>query len=403
MSKANAEQPNEAQLAVHWKEEQYYYPPVSFVAQANMTDGDILERFGEKNFPECFKEYADLLSWYKYWEQTLDTSNPPFWKWFVGGVLNASYNCVDRHLAQNRNKTAIHFVPEPVNEGIQHITYQELWVRVNELAALLRDFCGLKRGDRVTLHMPMIAELPITMLACARLGVIHSQVFSGFSGQACGERIADSGSRVLITADSYWRGGNLLDHKKLADVAFDKAKEEKVVPEKVLVWQRYPGKNSAQTPLVEGRDFVVNELLPKYRGQRVEPERMLADRSAVPDVHQRQHRAAEGLPAQHRGLPVLRRGHLQDHPGHPSDRRVLVHGGHRLDHRPLVHRLRPAGAGRLDGDLRGRAQLSPTPDGRGASPRSWGSTSSTPRPPRSAPCAARARTSPRSTTTISST
>jgi len=282
MSKANAkaqaeaDQPNESQLAVHWKEEEYYYPPASFIAQANMTDGDVLERFSEKNYPECFKEYADLLTWYKYWEKTLDTSNPPFWKWFVGGVLNASYNCVDRHLAQNRNKTAIHFVPEPEGERTQHITYQELWVRVNELAALLRDFCGLKRGDRVTLHMPMIAELPITMLACARLGVIHSQVFSGFSGQACGERIADSGSRVLITADSYWRGGNLLDHKKLADIAFDKAKEEKVVTEKVLVWQRYPGKNSAQTPLVEGRDFVVNELLPKYRGQRVEPERMQA-------------------------------------------------------------------------------------------------------------------------------
>jgi acetyl-CoA synthetase len=275
-AKPEADQPNEAQLAVHWKEEEYYYPPASFIAQANMTDGDILERFGEKNFPECFKEYADLLTWYKYWEKTLDTSNPPFWKWFVGGVLNASYNCVDRHLAQNRNKTAIHFVPEPEGERIQHITYQELWVRVNELAALLRDFCGLKRGDRVTLHMPMIPELPITMLACARLGVIHSQVFSGFSGQACGERIADSGSRVLITTDSYWRGGNLLDHKKLADIAFDKAKEEKVVTEKVLVWQRYPGKNSAQTPLVEGRDFFVNELLPKYRGQRVEPERMQA-------------------------------------------------------------------------------------------------------------------------------
>ena len=275
-ARPEADQPNESQLAVHWKEEEYFYPPVSFVAQANMTDGGILERFGEKNFPECYKEYADLLTWYKYWEKTLDTSNPPFWKWFVGGVLNASYNCVDRHLAKNRNKTAIHFVPEPVNEATQHITYQELWVRVNELAALLRDFCGLKRGDRVTLHMPMIPELPITMLACARLGVVHSQVFSGFSGQACGERIADSGSRVLITADAYWRGGNLLDHKKLADVAFDKAKEEKVVTEKVLVWQRYPGKPSSQAPMVEGRDFFVNDLLPKYRGQRVEPERMEA-------------------------------------------------------------------------------------------------------------------------------
>jgi acetyl-CoA synthetase len=276
MSDPKTDQLSEAQLAVHWKEEEYYYPPVSFIAQANMTDASVLERFSEKNFPECYKEYADLLTWYKYWEKTLDTSTPPFWKWFVGGELNASYNCVDRHLAQHRNKTALHFVPEPEDEHIQHITYQELWVRVNEFAALLRDFCGLKRGDRVTLHLPMVAELPITMLACARLGVIHSQVFSGFSGQACGERIADSRSRVLITMDSYYRGGNLLDHKKAADIAYDKAKEEKVVTEKVLVWQRHPGKYSAQTPLVKGRDHVVNEILPKYRGQRVEPERMLA-------------------------------------------------------------------------------------------------------------------------------
>ena len=268
---------NEAQLAVHWKEEEYFHPPASFIAQANMTDEDLFERFAEKNFPECFKEYADLLTWYKYWDKTLDTSNPPFWKWFVGGEINASFNCVDRHLPAHRNKTAIHFVAEPEGEAVQHITYQELYVRVNEFAALLRDFCGLKRGDRVTLHLPMTAELPITMLACARLGVIHSQVFSGFSGQACGERIADSTSRVLITMDAYWRGGKLLDHKKQADIAVDKAVEEKAPPEKVLVWQRYPGKNSSPTPLKEGRDFFVNELLPKYRGTRIEPERMKAE------------------------------------------------------------------------------------------------------------------------------
>jgi len=276
MAKQESTELTEAQLAVHWKEEGYYYPSAKFIAQANMTDGDILERFGEKNFPECYKEYADLLIWYKYWEKTLDTTNPPFWKWFVGGELNACFNCVDRHLPKNRNKTAIHFVPEPENEPIQHITYQELWVRVNEFAALLRDFCGLKRGDRVTLHLPMTAELPITMLACARLGIIHSQVFSGFSGLACGERIADSQSRVLITMDGYYRAGKLLDHKKLADVAVATAKEENAPPEKVLVWQRHPGKYSTQTPLAQGRDFVVNDILPKYRGHRIDPERMLA-------------------------------------------------------------------------------------------------------------------------------
>ncbi|MFZ0493121.1 MAG: AMP-binding protein, partial [Acidimicrobiia bacterium] len=170
---------SEAEIAVHWKEEEVYDPPVSFIAQANMADETVLDRFGEANFPECYKEYADLLDWDEYWHTTLDSSNPPFFRWFVGGKLNVSYNCIDRHLAEHSNKTAIHFVPEPEDEPIQHMTYQELYRRVNETAAVLRDFCGLKAGDTVTLHMPMVPELPITMLACARIGVIHSQVFSG--------------------------------------------------------------------------------------------------------------------------------------------------------------------------------------------------------------------------------
>src|SRR5436189_326671 len=171
---------SEAQIAVHWREEEYYPAPAKFIGQANASDPAIFERFGEERFPECFKEYADLLSWDRYWHTTLDTGNPPFWKWFVGGRLNASYNCVDRHLEQYRNKAALIFVPEPEAEPDVAIKYQELYTSVNEVAALLRDM-GLKAGDRVTLHMPMVPELPITMLACARLGIIHSQVFGGFS------------------------------------------------------------------------------------------------------------------------------------------------------------------------------------------------------------------------------
>ncbi len=268
---------SEAQIAVHWKEEETYPPNPQFIAQANMTDPDILEKFGEQNFPNCFKEYADMLDWYEYWHTMLDTSKPPFWKWFVGGKLNACYNCVDRHLPRYKNKAALHFVPEPENEPIMHITYQELYRRVNEFAALLKDFCGLKRGDTVTLHMPMIAELPIVMLACARIGVIHSQVFSGFSGKACADRIVDARSKVLITADAYYRGGKLLDHKEKADIACKEAEADGQHVEKVLIWQRYPGKYSAQTPLVEGRDFIVNDILPKYYHQIVEPERMNAE------------------------------------------------------------------------------------------------------------------------------
>ncbi len=277
MAKKEVIETSEAQIAVHWKEEDYFYPSTKFIAQANLTDESIYDRFSLENFPECFKEYADLLDWYKYWDTTLDTSDAPCWKWFVGGKINACYNCVDRHLEKNKNKTAIHWVPELENEQIQHLTYQELYVRVNEFAALLQDFAGLKAGDRVTLHLPMVAELPITMLACARLGIIHSEVFGGFSGNSCADRIVDSKSNVLITIDGYYRGGKLLDHKANADIAVKKAEKDGQTVDKVLIWQRYPGKNSSPTPMVDGRDYFVNDLLKDYRGKRIDPVPMPAE------------------------------------------------------------------------------------------------------------------------------
>src|ERR1700675_3353381 len=267
----------EAQIAVHWKEEEYFQPSAKFIGQANLNDPAIVERFNEKYFPECFREYAELLHWDSYWHTTLDTSNPPFWKWFVGGTLNASYNCVDRHLAKHKNKAALIFVPEPEAEQHVVIPYQQLSRRVNEVAAMLRDFAGLKKGDRVTIHMPMIPELPITMLACARLGVVHSVVFGGFSGEACGTRAADSGSRVLIYADGYWRNGKWIDHKGNADIAIEHARKEGQEIDKVLVWRRYPGKTSSESPMVIGRDFFVEEVLKDYRGHIVEPVSMDAE------------------------------------------------------------------------------------------------------------------------------
>jgi acetyl-CoA synthetase len=168
-------------------------------------------------------------------------------------------------------------VPEPEAEATQVITYQELYKRVNEFAALLRDFCGLKAGDRVTFHMPMVPELPIAMLACARLGVIHNQVFGGFSGAACGGRIADSGSEILVTMDGYYRNGDLLDHKVKAEEAIDAAKKEGQKVEKVLVWRRHPDKYSSKTEMVKGRDFFVDELLADYKGKIVEPVSMPAE------------------------------------------------------------------------------------------------------------------------------
>ncbi len=274
---AQSEQVSEAQIAVHWREEDLYYPSAAFIGQANASDPKIFERFSEEHFPECFKEYADLLDWDEYWHTTLDTNNPPFWKWFVGGRLNASYNCIDRHLAKSRNKAAILYVPEPEEEDTQAITYQELHRRVNEFAALLRDFAGLKTGDRVTFHLPMIPELPVAMLACARLGVVHSEVFGGFSGAACGDRIADSGSRVLVTVDGYYRSGQLQDHKVKADEAIEAALKLGQEVDKVLVFRRHVGQYASKTPMVEGRDFFVDDLLPEYRGKVVEPVSMPAE------------------------------------------------------------------------------------------------------------------------------
>ena len=277
MSEPEVVATSEAQIAVHWKEEAYIQPSAQFIAQANMTDPRVHDRFGLDRFPECFKEYADLLDWYAYWHTLLDTSDAPCWKWFVGGKLNVSYNCIDRHLTKYRNKAAILYVPEPEDEVHVAITYQELYTRVNEFAAVLRDFAGVKAGDRVTIHMPMVPELPVTMLACARLGAIHSVVFGGFSGKSCGERVADSGSRVLVTTDSYYRSGTLLDHKEKADEAVKTAAEEGQVVDKVLVWQRYPGQYHSATPMQDGRDYFVDNELKTYAGSRIEPVALAAE------------------------------------------------------------------------------------------------------------------------------
>ncbi|HEV8218679.1 MAG TPA: acetate--CoA ligase [Streptosporangiaceae bacterium] len=277
MTESQDSQANEAQIAVHWREEEYIYPPESFIAQANANDPAIYDRFTEDKFPDCFKEYADLVSWDEPWQTILDTSNPPFWKWFGGGKLNASYNCVDRHAEATPDKPALIWVQEPETDPKVFISYADLYRRVNEFAALLRDFCGLSAGDRVTLHMPMVPELPVAMLACARLGVIHSQVFAGFSGNACGTRIADSGSRVLITMDGYYRSGDLLDHKVKADEAVAEAQRQGQDVDKVLVFRRHAGQYASAVPMAGGRDFYVDDVIGQYAGQTVAPVSMPAE------------------------------------------------------------------------------------------------------------------------------
>ena len=338
----------EAQIAVHWREEEYYYPSSKFIGQANLTDPDVLKRFSEDNFPECFREYADMLSWDQYWHTTLDTNDPPFWKWFVGGKLNASYNCVDRHLEKYKNKAALIFVPEPENDATVTVTYRELYVRVNEFAALLRDFCGLKSGDRVTIHMPMVPELPITMLACARLGVVHSVVFGGFSGEACGTRAADSTSNVLITMDGYYRAGKMLDHKASAEIAVETSRQGRPQSSEGagITPAALERRVAAARPFVKG-----GAIFGSMKFCRSILARSCRRFHSTPSIrcfscsHERQHRQAKRMPASHGRLSRLRDRDHKVRSGSASRRRVLAHTKHPAGLRKaLIHRLWPARA-----------------------------------------------------------
>ena len=153
----------EAQIAVHWKEEEAIPPPPSFIAQANLTDPDVDRRFALENFPECYAEYGEMLTWFERWEKILDDSTPPFWKWFTGGVINASVNCIDRHLPRKAARAAFLFVPELESEPVETITYQDLYDRVNEVAAVLRDVCGVRRAHGVVctrdLRLRLVSEV----------------------------------------------------------------------------------------------------------------------------------------------------------------------------------------------------------------------------------------------------
>ena len=197
------------------------YPPGSdFVKHAHVQGLDAYTKLYERAAadPEAF--WAELaekeLHWFEKWSQTLDWK-PPFAKWFVGGKINASYNCLDRHLTTARkNKAAIIWEGEPGDQRI--LTYQELHREVSRFANGLKSL-GCKSGDRAIIYMPMVPELPIALLACARLGIIHSVVFGGFSSEALKVRIQDLAASLVITADGGWRRGKEVKLKTTVEEA----------------------------------------------------------------------------------------------------------------------------------------------------------------------------------------
>ena len=200
----------DAELEARLAAQEEFEPPAAFVEGANVSDPDIYEEF-DAEWPDCWEAAAEMLDWYEGYDQVLDDSNPPFYKWFTDGKLNVSHNCLDRHLAERGDEAAIEWVGEPVEEDDITYTYEELHREVNEFAAALREM-GVGEGDVVTMYMPMIPQLPIAMLACARIGAPHSVVFAGFSADALATRMNSADSEYLITCDGYYRRGDPLDH-----------------------------------------------------------------------------------------------------------------------------------------------------------------------------------------------
>lgn len=230
-----------------------FAPPKDFAQHAAVSSMEQYERLYQEALtdPDKFwSERASELDWFKKWDQVLDWSNPPFAKWFVGGKLNLSFNCLDRHLTGPRkNKAAIIWEGENFEQRI--LTYQELHRRVSKFANALKQL-GLKAGDRSIIYMPMIPEAAVAMLACARIGVTHSVVFAGFSAEALKTRIQDLEANIVITADGGLRRGKEVQLKQHVDDALVDCPTVK----HVVVYKR----TSTLIPMKDGRDHWWDDL-----------------------------------------------------------------------------------------------------------------------------------------------
>ena len=250
------------------QETRKFPPPADFAARA-AAKPEIYER--AKADPEAFwAEMAKELDWAKPWQRVLEW-DAPWAKWFVGGQLNASVNCVDRHLTDGRKtKAALIWEGEPTVEGnvggeTRVLTYQDLYREVNRAAHALKRL-GIKKGDRVAIYMPMVPELPVAMLACARLGAPHTVIFGGFAPEAIRDRVNDCGAKMVITADGGYRRGNVI--ALYDNVA--RAVEGAPSVEKVLVLRRVGGERKVE--LKQGRDHWWHEELDRSPAGACPPE-----------------------------------------------------------------------------------------------------------------------------------
>jgi acetyl-CoA synthetase len=231
-------------------EDRSFPPPPEFAAQANANDPAVYAQAAAD--PEAYwAEWAERLHWFKPWERVLDW-NPPYAKWFVGGTLNAAYNCLDRHVEGGLgSKTALLWEGEPGDK--RAFTYAELHREVSKAANALKKM-GVRKGDRVAIYLPMIPEAAIAMLACARIGAPHSVVFGGFSAESLRDRIRDAEARVLITADGGYRRGGIVALKRAADEALEEQGGCPTIEHVLVVRRHVDGDAVGGAMMKDGRD-----------------------------------------------------------------------------------------------------------------------------------------------------
>ncbi len=237
------------------EETRHFAPDPAFRERAHIKSREEYERLYRESVeqPEAFwARMAEELAWFKKWDRVLNDDTPPFYKWFEGGKINASYNCLDRHLdTWRKNKAAIIWEGEPYGER-RMVTYRELQRQVCKFANVLKNL-GVKPGDRVAIYLPMIPELAVAMLACARIGAVHSIIFGGFSVNALIDRINDAEATVVVTADGGYRRGEIVELKKAVDEALLKCPTVR----NVVTVER----TKKPVSMVHGRDLLWSELM----------------------------------------------------------------------------------------------------------------------------------------------
>lgn len=233
------------------KKGKLYYPTKEFKKKACQNDDSIYKK-ALKDPVKFWEGLAKELFWRKKWNKGF-VHNPPYFQWFKGGKINITENALDKNLEERRNKVALIWEPEPVDERQRVFTYYDLYREVNKTANSLKRL-GVKKGDRVGIYLPMIPEATISMLACARIGAVHTVVFSAFSSKALNVRLEDTEAKVLITADGYYRRGKTIDLKKSADEALKGTKVKKVIVVK---------RAGNKVNIKKGRDYYFNELINK--------------------------------------------------------------------------------------------------------------------------------------------